>query len=484
MMILDKLLDFTIKSSDFMWGLQTIALLLLAGVILTLLTRFVQITKLGKSIKLVLLGAVGKDKSKDKEGDITPFAALMTALAATVGNGNIAGVATAIASGGPGAPFWMWLSGFFGMATKYAEGYLGVRFRKVAEDGTMAGGPMYYIRYGLGDNAFSRFLGGMFAICGGMAALLGTGNMAQSNSITLGAVEQLKKYGIISESSGTTYSVLIGFVLVILVGMVIIGGIKRIGAVAEKIVPFMILFYFGGALIILIKYFTAIPAAFALIFKCAFSFKAVVGGAVGVTIKEAVRFGVARGVLSNEAGLGSASIAQSASKTENPSEMGLVAMTGVLIDTIIVNTLTTLSIILTGAWVYTRAANYTGPNQLDSIALTQYAWDSVFTGGGVFIVFASLMFGFTTLIGWSYYGEQCFEYLFGLRAVKPYRLVYILLIFFGAVLQGNYIRIVWNIGDTANAFMAIPNLIGLILLSVLVARETRQAFSKNKFELG
>ncbi len=476
--MLDKILEFTVESSTFMWGIQTVALLLLAGVVLTVLTRFIQITKLGRAVKLVLMGALGKDKSKELEGDITPFAALMTALAATVGNGNIAGVATAIAWGGPGAPFWMWVSGFFGMATKYAEGYLGVRFRKVAADGSMAGGPMYYIRYGLGDNKFSRLLGAIFAVCGGTAALLGTGNMAQSNSITLSSIGQLKRYGIISNSGVLFASIVIGLLLMIFVGLVIIGGIKRIGAVAERVVPFMIITYFTGALIILIFHFTKIPDAFALIFRSAFSFKAAAGGVLGVTIKEAVRYGVARGVLSNEAGLGSASIAQSASKTNSPGEMGLVAMTGVLIDTLIVNTLTTLTIVLTGAWMYTRAANYEG-TRLDSIALTQHAWDSVFPGGGIFIVFASLMFGFTTLIGWSYYGEQCFEYLFGLGVVKPYRFVYILLIFVGAILQGRYVGIVWNVGDIANAFMAIPNLIGLILLATLVARESRKAFETN-----
>jgi AGCS family alanine or glycine:cation symporter len=447
-----------------------------------------------------VLGARGKDYEEGEEGDISPFAALMTALAATVGNGNIAGVATAIATGGPGAPLWMWVSGFFGMATKYAEGFLGVKFRQVAEDGSMAGGPMYYIRHGLKMQGFARFLGGAFAVCGAFAALFGTGNMAQSNSMALAFKTQFGVPPVIS-----------GLVLTAMVGLVIIGGIKRIGAVAERLVPSMIFFYIAGALIIIFSRITFIGEAFSIIIQSAFSAQAVGGALIGTSVQKAISLGVSRGVLSNESGLGSAAIAQSASKSGDPAKNGLIAMTGTFIDTLVVNTMTTLTIVLTGVYLFTPAAGVRlvaeggglSPQELSmlhpkvialaqqlnfnlahgglsSTALTAEAFNVVIPYGGWIIAVASFLFGYTTLIGWSYYGEICLEYFAGVKVKRPYRLIYIGLLFIGANLQGRYLDIVWNVGDIANAFMAIPNLVGLLFLAGLVAKITSKAFAQGK----
>ncbi len=492
---LDTLLHYSFTVRDFMWGNWMVALLVITGVVLTIVTRFIQIRRLGNALRLVLLGARGKDYSKDDQGDISPFAALMTALAATVGNGNIAGVATAIAMGGPGAPVWMWISGFFGMATKYAEGFLGVKFRKVAEDGTMAGGPMYYIRYGLDKYKFARYLAALFAICGAFAALFGTGNMAQSNSMALAFKTQFGVPPLVS-----------GLILTLLVGLVVIGGIQRIGAVAERLVPSMIVFYFLGATTVILANISHILEAFRIIFESAFTTKAVGGALIGTSVQKAISLGVSRGVLSNESGLGSAAIAQSASKSSDPAKNGLIAMTGTFIDTIVVNTMTTLTIVLSGMWVFTPAAGVglngeiaanlspyvtemaqklgydLSQGGLSSTALTAAAFNTVIPHGigGMIIALASFLFGYTTLIGWAYYGEQCLEYIAGVKIKKPYRLVYITLLFIGALLQGEYLNIVWNVGDIANAMMAFPNLIGLLFLAGLVARITKESLGGNK----
>ena len=477
-----------------------VALLVLTGVLLTIFTGTIQVRKLFTALKLVFLGARGKDHEESEEGDISPFAALMTALAATVGNGNIAGVATAIATGGPGAPLWMWISGFFGMATKYAEGFLGVKFRKIAEDGYMAGGPMYYIRYGLKNEKFAKLLGATFAVCGAFAALFGTGNMAQSNSMALAFKSQFGVPPLISS-----------LILTALVGLVIIGGIRRIGAVAERLVPTMIFFYIGGALFIIFSRIQFIGQAFEIIVESAFSAQAVGGALIGTSVQKAISRGVSRGVLSNESGLGSAAIAHSASKSSDPAKNGLIAMTGTFIDTIVVNTMTTLTIVLTGVYLFTPAAgvrmvaeggsltaaemNMLHPKVasmaqnlgynlvhggLSSTALTAEAFNSVIPFGGWIIAIASFLFGYTTLIGWSYYGEQCLEYFAGAKIKRPYRLLYIGLLFLGANLQGRYLDIVWNVGDISNALMAFPNLIGLLFLTGLVARITSEAFREGK----
>jgi AGCS family alanine or glycine:cation symporter len=462
---LDKMLVFTKEASDFIWFPLMVAFLLTIGVVLTIFTRLIQVRRLLLSLKMVLRGALHKDKADKEEGDITPYAALMTALAATVGNGNLAGVATAIATGGPGAPVWMWIAGFFGMATKYAEGFLGVKFRIKNERGEMSGGPMYYARHGIKNQTLAKFMGAFFAICGAIACLFGTGNMAQSNSMALAFNDQ--------------FSVpfwLTGLVITTMVGAVILGGIKRIGSVSERLVPTMIILYFCGALVIILANITNLPHAFSIIFKSAFSIKAVGGAMVGTSVRMAISIGVRRGLLSNESGLGSAAIAQSASKSSDPSKNGLIAMTGTFIDTLVVNTLTTLTIVITG--MYLKTAAFGSPENLTSTELTAAAFDSVIPFGGYIIALSSFLFGYSTLLGWCYYGEKCLEYLFGIKIVLPFRLLFIAFLFIGSIIQGVHLNIVWYIGDMANAFMAFPNLVSLIILAGLVGRVTTKYFYK------
>jgi AGCS family alanine or glycine:cation symporter len=465
---LDSVLHVTASISNFLWGLPMIVLLFGTGLLLTLMTGFVQIRNFGRAVSSIL----GRDKATrpkeaGNEGDISPFQALMTALSATVGNGNIAGVATAIATGGPGAAFWMWITALVGMATKYAEALLAIRFRLRMEDGTMAGGPMYYAKYGIG-NRFGAFLGAMFAICGGVTALIGTGNMFQSQQIALAANEQF----------GLPHWVM-GLGISIMVGLVILGGIKRIGAVAERLVPTMIVFYFGGAILVILANLSDVPAAVSLIVRSAFNPRAVFGGAVGIGIAHAIRFGVARGVLSNESGLGSAAIAHGAARTKFPVAQGSVAMMGTFIDTIIVCSLTAIVITVSGA--YDQSVFLAGEGGLQGSDLTVTAFNlgmpgPLATWSGGMVVIASLIFGFTTLIGWSYYGQICFEYLFGLKIVRPYRIVFVILLFFGALFKGTYAPIVTNMGDICNAAMAFPNLLALILLSGIVRRFTMSSY--------
>ena len=463
--LLDKALVFTKEASDFIWFPLMVAFLLTIGVVLTIFTRLIQVRRLLLSLKMVLQGALHKDKSEREEGDISPYAALMTALAATVGNGNLAGVATAIATGGPGAPVWMWIAGFFGMATKYAEGFLGVKFRIKNERGEMSGGPMYYARYGIKNEKIAKFMGMFFAICGAFTCLFGTGNMAQSNSMALAFNDQF----------GVPFW-LSGLVITTLVGAVILGGIKRIGSVSERLVPTMIILYFTGAVVIILANITNLPQAFSIIFKSAFSVKAVGGAMVGTSVKLAISIGVRRGLLSNESGLGSAAIAQSASKSSDPSKNGLIAMTGTFIDTLVVNTLTTLTIVITG--MYLKTAAFGSAENLTSTELTAAAFDSVIPSGGYIIALSSFLFGYSTLLGWCYYGEKCLEYIFGVKIVFPFRIAFILLLFIGSIIQGVHLNIVWYIGDMANAFMAFPNLVSLIILAGMVGRVTTKYFYK------
>lgn len=464
---MDRILVFTYRASDFLWMPVMVVLLVLTGVLLTVVCRFIQVRRLIMALKMVLRGALHKDKDKKKaekeEGDISPYAALMTALAATVGNGNLAGVATAIALGGPGAPVWMWISGFFGMATKYAEGFLGVKFRQKNERGEMSGGPMYYALHGIKNKKVGKFMAYFFAICGAFACLFGTGNMAQSNAMALAFNDQF----------GVPFW-LTGLVITTMVGAVILGGIKRIGRVSERLVPTMILFYFIGAFVVIIANVTNLPHAFAVIFKAAFSFKAVGGAMVGTSMRMVIQMGVRRGLLSNESGLGSAAIAQAASKSSDPSKNGLLAMTGTFIDTMIVNTLTTLSIVITG--MYLKTAAFGAPEAMTSTALTAAAFDSVIPFGGYIIAISSFLFGYSTLLAWCYYGEKCMEFVFGIRVIFPFRLIFIGLLFIGAIIQGTHLNIVWNVGDMANAFMAFPNLVSLIILSAMMGRITRKHF--------
>jgi len=462
---LDKIHVFMKKSSDFVWFPVMVILLLGTGILLTFFCQWIQVRRLILSLKLVLAGALHKDKSEKEEGDISPYAALMTALAATVGNGNLAGVATAIAVGGPGAPVWMWIAGFFGMATKYAEGFLGVKFRIKNKMGEMSGGPMYYARHGIKNEKVAKFLAMFFAICGAFTCLFGTGNMAQSNSMALAFNDQFSVPFWIT-----------GLVISAMVGAVILGGIKRIGAVSERLVPAMIIFYFVGALIIIIANITNLPHALGVIFKAAFSVKALGGAMVGTSIRQTMVLGVRRGMLSNESGLGSAAIAQSASKSTDPSKNGLIAMTGTFIDTILVNTLTTLTIVITGMYLHTAA--FGASNALTSTALTAAAFDSVIPFGGYIIAISSFLFGYSTLLGWCYYGEKCLEYIFGVKVIHPYRVAFIALIFVGANIQGVHLNIIWNLGDMSNAFMAFPNLISLLILSGMLGKITKESFFK------
>ena len=480
----DAFLKYTTDIDNIMWGPILIALLLGVGIYLTIRTRGIQFSYFWYSLKLVFSK---ESRSEEGTGDISPFAALMTALAATVGNGNIAGVATAIAIGGPGAPVFMWIAGLFGMATKYAEGFLGVHYREVAPNFTMAGGPMYYVKNGLKNKKFGKFLGAAFAIFGAIACLIGTGNMAQSNSMTISLANTFNKMfhgGVAGEQAPEIYYFVLGAIVAVLVGAVIIGGIKKIGYVSEKLVPSMIVFYIVAALIVIIAKYDQIPAAFMIIFKSAFGLQPLVGASVGMAIQN----GVSRGLLSNEAGLGSAAIAQGASASEEPTKNGLIAMTGVFIDTILVNSMTTLTIVLTGAYMQTQAwQGLDATNNITSILVTQKAFNTVipFGLGGTIIAIASFLFGYTTLLGWSYYGEKCIEYLGGNRVIMPYRYVFIAFLFFGAILTPiagesfNYLNIVWNLGNIGNALMALPNLIGLLFLAKIVADISREKLSKS-----
>jgi AGCS family alanine or glycine:cation symporter len=465
--LLDKALVFTKETSDFIWFPLMVALLFMIGVMLTILTRLIQVRRFFLSLKMVIRGALRKDKLDKEEGDISPYAALMTALAATVGNGNIAGVATAIATGGPGAPVWMWIAGFFGMATKYAEGFLGVRFRIKNERGEMSGGPMYYARHGIKNIHLAKFMGMFFAICGAFTCLFGSGNMAQSNSMAL----------VFNTQFGVPFW-LTGLVIATLVGTVILGGIRRIGGVSERLVPTMIILYFGGAMVIILANIANLPAAFAVIFKSAFSVKAAGGAMVGTSVRLAISIGVRRGMLSNESGLGSAGIAQASSKSSDPSRNGLIAMTGTFIDTLVVNTLTTLTIVITG--MYLKTAAFGSSEGLTSTALTAAAFDSVIPFGGYIIALSSFLFGYSTLLAWCYYGEKCLEYIFGVRIIYPYRIAFIIILFIGANVTGAHLNIIWYVGDIANASMAFPNLLSMILLAGFVGRVTTKYFYKKE----
>ncbi len=435
--------------NDVVWGPYMLVLLVGTGVYFTLRTYFFQVRKFGFTMKETLFKIFHKDEQAT-EGDISPFQALTTALAATVGTGNIAGVATAIALGGPGAIFWMWVSAFFGMMTKYAEVVLAIHFREKNEEGNWVGGPMYYISKGLKQ----KWLGIVFSIFGALAAF-GIGNMVQSNSVASAL-----------ESTFNVPLYVTGIGLALLAGLVIIGGIKRIGSVTEKIVPFMAVFYIIGALIVLGTQFRHIPHAFAMIFESAFAPKAAVGGFAGATVMIAMRRGIARGVFSNEAGLGSAPIAHAAAKTDHPVRQGLWGVFEVFADTIIICTLTALTILSTGVW----------DSGLSGAALTTEAFNKGLPGfGGIIVAVGILFFAFSTILSWAYYGEKCAEYLFGTRVKVLYRLLWIPLIAVGAI---SNLELVWDIADTLNGLMAIPNLIGLLGLSGLVIKLTKEFLQK------
>jgi len=433
--------------------------LLAVGLLMTVRTGFVQFRKLNLSFRMMFAGLLHKKpKGKKREGDVTAFQALSTALAATVGNGNIGGVSTALVMGGPGAVFWLWVCGFLGMATKYAEALLGVKFREKYPDGAIAGGPMYYMKNGLSNKKLAGFLAPAFAICGALATLFGTGNMMQANQITLSVNSQFGVPKLVS-----------AVIITILVAIVIIGGIKRIGAVAELLVPVMIFMYIIVGTIVILTNVSVVPSVFANIFKHAFTPYAAAGGAIGYTVKNALQFGFRRGLLTNEAGLGSAPIAHAAAQTKSPVHQGLLGIGEVFVDTIVVCSFTALINLSTGLW---------NTGRFNGTELTAESFKSV---AGIFgsgtVALASFLFGYTTLIGWYYYGEQCMKFLFGIKITLPYRLVYVGLCFLGAIIS---LELVFYIGDIANALMAIPNLIALTLLSGVVAKTTKDFFTKYK----
>jgi AGCS family alanine or glycine:cation symporter len=427
------------------WGTPMLVLILGVGLFLTLGLKLLTILKVPLGFKLLWQGRI-----PGGEGDITPFNALMTSLAATIGTGNIAGVATAIFLGGPGAIFWMWMTALVGMATKFAEAVLAVRFREEDERGKHVGGPMYYIKNGLGPKW--NWMAVTFALFAGVAGF-GIGNMVQANSIAnaLNANFAIPEW-------------VTGILLVVLVGAVLLGGIERIASVAGKLVPIMAIAYIGAGTLVLALNAGAIPGAFALIFKHAFSPVAATGGFAGAAVWAAIRFGVARGVFSNEAGLGSAPIAHAAAQTKGPVSQGLVAMLGTFIDTLVVCSFTALAILVTGAWT----SGETGA------ALTSRAFDLALPGVGGYIIAAALaVFAFTTILGWSYYCERSLEYLFGIKIIMPFRVVWSLAALVGATLKLGF---VWLLADTLNALMAIPNLIALALLSPIVFKITKDFF--------
>jgi len=448
-----QITEFLTWLNSYLWGWPMLILLVGTGVFLTFYLGFVQFRLLGHSLWLAL---IKRHEDEPAEGDITHFQALMTALAATVGTGNIAGVATAIASGGPGALFWMWVTGLFGMATKFAEAVLAVRYRTVDERGEMAGGPMYYLARG----ANLPWLGGLFALFAALAAF-GIGNMVQSNSVA-DAVES---------SFGVPVAIT-GGIITLATGLVILGGIRSIARVTQVLVPAMIVLYMGAALFVILKNLGGVPLIFTHVLREAFTPSAATGGFLGATVAQTVRFGVARGVFSNESGLGSAPIAAAAAQTKNPVTQALVSMTQTFIDTIVVCTMTGFVIIFTGAWE-------TG---IDGAPLTVEAFSRGLPGnsGGMVVSLGLILFAYSTILGWSYYGEKSIEYLLGAAAIKPYRLVFTGVVFVGSVVQ---LDLVWQLADSMNALMAFPNLVGLLALAAVTRTETREYVAELRREL-
>lgn len=442
--------------NNFVWGPYMLILLVGTGVYFSFKTNFLQVRKFVFTMKETLFKIFEKSDVSVEEGDITPFQALSTALAATVGTGNIAGVATAIAVGGPGAVFWMWLSAFFGMMTKFAEVVLAINYREKNIEGNWVGGPMYYIKNGLGF----KWLAIIFSIFGALAAF-GIGNMVQSNSVAA-ALE-------------TTFNInplVTGVVLTLATALVILGGLKRIASVTEKLVPFMAIFYIIAAVIVLIVNISEIPSAIRLIFVHAFKPSAAVGGFAGAVVIKSMRYGVARGVFSNEAGLGSAPIAHAVAKTNHPVRQGLWGIFEVFADTIIICTLTALTIITTGVWTWVDEAG----KQLSGAALTTAAFNHALPGlGGIIVAIAILLFAFSTILSWSYYGEKCVEFLLGSGINKFYRILFLPLIMIGSI---SSLDLVWDIADTLNGLMAIPNLIALLGLSGVIVKLVKEFFTE------
>ena len=442
----------TLNAIDsFVWGPPLLVLLVGTGILLTFRLQLLQVFKLPQALGLIF------SAKNDGSGDVNSFKALCTALAATVGTGNIVGVATAIKAGGPGALFWMWIAAFFGMATKYAECLLAVKYRTVDANGNISGGPMYYIENGLGKKY--KPLAVMFAAFGILCAYFGIGTFAQVNSI----VE-------ITQISAGIPVIYTGIALTVVVAAVTIGGLKSIATVASKVVPGMAVLYFFTTVGIMIVFADQVPNAIATVMNSAFNATAAQGGFLGATVMLAMRSGVARGVSSNESGLGSAPIVAAAAKTKWAAEQGLISMTGTFIDTIVICTLTGLSLVVTGVWC----------GDLNGAAMTESAFTMAFPSFGSLLLLVGLvLFAFTTILGWNYYGERCVEYLLGVKAILPYRIIFILLIACGPFLK---LEEIWVLADIVNGLMAIPNLIALVALSGVVVAETK-AYQKHLQEV-
>ena len=466
---LTKILE---QIDNIVWGLPLIILIMVTGIMLTIRLRGIQVRHLGKALKYMV------KNEEDGEGEVTSFGALCTALSATIGTGNIVGVATAIGilAGGPGALFWMWVAAFFGMATKYAEGFLAVKYRKIDENGNVLGGPFYYIENGMGSKW--KWLAKLFAFFGACVGLFGIGTFTQVNGIAT-AVQSFfdpNKSNTVN-ILGNEYSIVIvitAFVLTLCVGLVVIGGIKRIAKVSEIVVPFMAIIYILAALTLIITNINLLPGAIKSVVYGAFGIRPIAGGALA-SIAIAMQKGVARGIFSNEAGLGSAPIASAAAKTKDTVRQGLVTMTGTFIDTIVVCTMTGLSIVMMGSW-----AN----ENLEGVQVTTDAFQKglyfMSNNASAFILMLCLVFfAFTTILGWNYYGEKCLEYLSNgsKKAVNVYKWLYILAVFIGPYMT---VSAVWTIADIFNGLMAIPNIIALVALSGVIAKETKEYFAKNK----
>jgi len=434
--------------NNFVWGPVMLALLLGTGIFLTIGLKGMTISRIPYAFRQLFKGREGSG-----EGEITPFNALMTSLSSTIGMGNIAGVATAIGMGGPGALFWMWCAAFVGMATKYAEAVLAVNYRETDQFGRKVGGPMYYIKNGLGKNW--KWLGMAFALFGSLAGF-GLANTVQSNAVSQ-----------VLETNFNVPTVVSGLTMAILVGVVLLGGIKRIATVAGKLVPFMALLYITATLIILVTHAGEIPAAIVLVVDSAFNGAAASGGFAGATIMLALRMGIARGIFSNEAGLGSAPIAHAAAETNSPVRQGTIAMLGTFIDTLIICTMTGLVLIVTGVW--------NGESQ--GAAMTLAAFTDALPFGDLVLSLCVVLFAFTTMLGWSYYGERCAEFLLGPKVITPFRVLWVIGIFVGTQMS---LDLVWKMTDALNGLMAIPNLIALILLSPIVFKLTREYFDEEK----
>ena len=434
---------------SFIWGAPLLILLSGTGLYLTLRLGFIQVRYLPRA-----LGYLFK-KDKGGKGDVSSFAALCTALAATIGTGNIVGVATAVQAGGPGAIFWMWLVALLGMATKYAECLLAVKYRVRDKNGFMAGGPMYYIERGLGI----KWLAKLFALFGVMVAFFGIGTFPQVNAITHAMQDTFNIPVLVT-----------AIIVTLLVGLIILGGVKRIATASSVIVPFMAILYVTTSLVIILLNIEKVPDAISLIIYSAFDPQAALGGVVGFTVMKAIQSGVARGIFSNESGLGSAPIAAAAAQTREPVRQGLISMTGTFLDTIIVCTMTGIVLVLTGAWNNPELAGATVTNY----AFAQGLGTSI---GATIVTVGLLFFAFTTILGWCYYGERCFVYLIGIRGVKLYRLAYIVLVGLGSFL---HLNLIWIIADIVNGLMAFPNLIALIGLRKVVIDETKDYFQRLK----